>query len=140
MTESLAHVRKPQELVDLHGHLVGLFDTLRVGFGVGRKYVLDLSDVDLGAELYDPTALAAMAMRKVQALRLAAANGEPVPCDVVVGLAAELSRTLYELACRLAGAKPELAAGLMDGHVRVREAARAVADLVPPGGEIPLMR
>lgn len=118
---------KPQELSDLYDVAAVLFAVLKEAFEVPDVYLLPLHDVDAArAELRTTPALAAITLRKLQALRLAAGPGEPTTNDIVVGLAADLNRSVEQLA----DAVPEEAGGHMrELLARVREAARSAASL-----------
>ncbi|GGI04755.1 hypothetical protein [Egicoccus halophilus] len=86
---------KPDALLALHGVTEELFDTLRVWFDVPERVTLSLEDVDSAvAELADPVLVAALAMRKLQALRLLAQPGVRTSTDVVVSIVQDLDRAL----------------------------------------------
>lgn len=125
---------KPTELTALHLPSEGLFETLQKAFDVPATFELQLHHVDAARdELEDQTAVAALAMRKVQALRLAAEAGYPTATDVVVGLAAELHRFLEELAAGLlvhGGDEARAHARiLLDWRYKIDRAARCVGML-----------
>src|SRR5690606_1905963 len=64
-----APLPKPDELLALHGVTEALFTTLQRWFAVPDEVSLDLSDVDAAVrEMGDPVMVAALAMRKLQAL------------------------------------------------------------------------
>lgn len=88
---------KPDELLALHGVAAELFDTLRRWFAVQSHVTLDLAAVDSAVvELGDPTLIAAMAMRKLQALHLLATPGVPTTTDVVISIVQDLQRALLQ--------------------------------------------
>lgn len=90
-------VPKPPELLALHDVTAELFDTLKDWFDVPDGVTLDLSDVDSAvAQLGDPVAIAALAMRKLQALRLLAQPGVRTSTDVVVTIVQDLDRALVQ--------------------------------------------
>lgn len=86
---------KPDELLALHDVTAVLFDTLRDWFDVPDRVSLSLDDVDAAVtELSDPVMVAALAMRKLQALRLLAQPGVRTSTDVVVTMVQDLDRAL----------------------------------------------
>lgn len=90
-------IPKPSELLALHGVTEELFDTLRGWFDVPASVPLDLADVDSAVEeLGDPVMIAALAMRKLQALRLLATPGVRTSTDVVVAIVQDLNRALVQ--------------------------------------------
>ena len=90
-------IPKPVELLALHGVTVELFDTLRRWFDVPPSVSLDLAEVDSAvAELGDPQMVAALAMRKLQALHLLATPGVRTATDVVVAIVNDLERALIQ--------------------------------------------
>ena len=92
-----ATVPKPDELLALHGVTSEMFATLRRWFDVPSKITLDLREVDSAvAELGDPMLIAAMAMRKLQALHLLATPGVRTTTDVVVTIVQDLQRALLQ--------------------------------------------
>lgn len=99
-------IPKPSELLALHDVAAELFDMLRDWFDVPNAVSLDLTDVDSAVgELGDPTLIMAMAMRKLQALRLLATPGVQTSTDVVVSIVQDLNRALVQApAMRLEGA------------------------------------
>ena len=63
----------------------------------GRQVTLDLRQVDSAvAELGDPQMIAALAMRKLQALHLLATPGVRTTTDVVVAIVNDLERALVQ--------------------------------------------
>jgi len=92
-----AAIPKPDELLALSGVAAELFDTLRRWFDVPAEVTLDLSEVDSAVtELGDPVLVAAMAMRKLQALHLLATPGVRTTTDVVVAIVQDLQRALIQ--------------------------------------------
>jgi hypothetical protein len=90
-------VPKPAELLALHDVTAELFSTLKDWFGVPETVALDLSDIDSAvSQLGDPVAIAALAMRKLQALRLLAQPGVRTSTDVVVSIVQDLDRALVQ--------------------------------------------
>lgn len=88
---------KPGELLALHDASGELFDTLRRWFDVDDAVRLDLAEVDSAvAELGEPVMIAAMAMRKLQALHLIATPGVLTSTDMVVSLINDLNRALLQ--------------------------------------------
>lgn len=90
-------IDKPDELLALHGVSTELFDTLRQWFAVPDEVSIDLLAVDSAvAELGDPQMIAALAMRKLQALNLLATPGVRTTTDVVVAIIQDLERALLQ--------------------------------------------
>lgn len=97
MSEPIPTFPKPDELLALHGVTEEMFDTLRRWFGVPERITLDLTAIDSAvAELGDPVLIAAMAMRKLQALHLLAMPGVRTATDVVVAIVGDLDRALLQ--------------------------------------------
>ncbi|HET6665211.1 MAG TPA: hypothetical protein VFG94_13170 [Acidimicrobiales bacterium] len=93
----MGDVAKPDELLALHGVAAELFDTLRRWFAVPDEVSIDLLAVDSAvAELGDPQMIAALAMRKLQALHLLATPGVRTTTDVVVAIIQDLQRALLQ--------------------------------------------
>ena len=121
-------IPKPDELLALHDVTEEMFGTLRRWFGVPERPAIDLVDIDSAvAELGDPVMIAALAMRKLQALRLLSTPGVRTSTDVVISIVQDLDRALLQApAMRL-----HLAAESTDWDA-------ALADLVDtPGDEGP---
>ena len=92
-----APIAKPDELLALSSVAAEMFDTLRRWFDVPPRVTLDLTEVDSAvAELGDPVLVAAMAMRKLQALHLLATPGVRTTTDVVVSIVQDLQRALIQ--------------------------------------------
>lgn len=109
---------KPPELLALHDVTGELFAILRGWFGVPSEVRLDLAEVDSAvAELGDPVMIAALAMRKLQALHLLATPGVRTTTDVVVTIVGDLERALVQapvMRLRLAAATADWDAALAD--------------------------
>lgn len=92
-----APLPKPDELLALHGITAELFETLKRWFEVPNAVPLDLAEVDSAvAELGDPQMVAALAMRKLQALHLLATPGVRTATDVVVAIVNDLERAMVQ--------------------------------------------
>jgi hypothetical protein len=118
---------KPPELLELYEVAATLFATLKEAFNVPETYEVSLEHVDDTVyHLQSPIDVAAFAMLKVQALRLIATPDVVTASDVVVGIAAELTRNLEELACSL---DVQYRAYLRWTRDQINEAGRVVADL-----------
>jgi hypothetical protein len=90
-------IAKPDELLALHGVTAELFESLRNWFDVPPHVTLDLREVDSAVtELGDPVLIAAMAMRKLQALNLLSTPGVMTTTDVVVTIVGDLDRALLQ--------------------------------------------
>ena len=90
-------IPKPDELLALHDVTDELFATLRRWFDVPARPSLELSDIDSAvAELGDPVMIAALAMRKLQALRLLSTPGVRTSTDVVITIVQDLDRALVQ--------------------------------------------
>jgi hypothetical protein len=100
MTEGeIAALPKPPELLALSEVTAELFDTLKEWFDVPASVVLDLSAVDsekVVREMAEPFMIAALAMRKLQALHLLATPGVRTSTDVVVTIVQDLTRALLQ--------------------------------------------
>lgn len=90
-------VPKPDALLALHDVTAEMFETLREWFNVPASVSLDLNEIDSAvAELGDPVLIAAMAMRKLQALHLLSTPGVVTTTDVVVTMVGDLDRALLQ--------------------------------------------
>lgn len=90
-------IPKPDELLALHDITAELFATLKAWFDVDDRVTISLADVDAAVEeLGEPRMIAAMAMRKLQALRLLAQPGVRTTTDVVVTIVQDLDRALLQ--------------------------------------------
>ncbi len=90
---------KPAELLALGDVTAELFDTLKDWFDVPDSVALDLSTVDseqVVREMSEPVMIAALAMRKLQALNLLATPGVRTSTDVVVTIVQDLTRALIQ--------------------------------------------
>ena len=94
---SLDPIPKPDELLALHDVSAELFEILRRWFDVPVAVSLDLAAVDSAVEeLGDPQMVAALAMRKLQALHLLATPGVRTATDVVVAIVNDLERAMVQ--------------------------------------------
>ena len=117
---------KPDELLALHDITAELFATLKDWFDVDDHVTISLADIDAAVEeLGEPRMIAAMAMRKLQALRLLAQPGVRTTTDVVVTIVQDLDRALLQApsmwlkrAAATADWDAELAALAPDGGVQ----------------------
>ena len=90
-------VPKPAELLALDSVTAELFATLRRWFDVPPTVSLDLKEVDSAvSELGDPQMVAALAMRKLQALNLLATPGVRTTTDVVVAIVNDLELAMVQ--------------------------------------------
>jgi hypothetical protein len=95
----IAALPKPPELLALSEVTAELFDTLKDWFDVPAAVVLDLSAVDsekVVREMGEPAMIAALAMRKLQALHLLATPGVRTSTDVIVTIVQDLTRALLQ--------------------------------------------
>lgn len=92
---------KPPELVSLYAATPEAFRILKEEFQVPDTYQLILHDVDAAERsLKNTLDIAAITMRKIQALRWVAKPGVETTNDIVVTLAADLLRALdYLVRC-----------------------------------------
>lgn len=111
-------IEKPNELLALHDVSAELFDTLRRWFDVPEHVTLDLREVDSAVtELGDPVMVAAMAMRKLQAIHLLSTPGVKTSTDVVISIVQDLDRVLLQapvLRLRVAAASADWDAALVE--------------------------
>ena len=109
---------KPDELVALHGVTTELFELLRRWFAVPDEVSLDLTEIDSAVrEMGDPVMIAALAMRKLQALHLIATPGVRTTTDVVVVIVQDLDRALIQapvMRLRLAAETTDWDAALLE--------------------------
>jgi len=95
--EPIPTVPKPDALLALHDVTTELFETLRQWFAVPGEVVLNLHGIDSAVhELGDPLMIAALAMRKLQALHLLSTPGVVTTTDVVVTIVQDLDRALIQ--------------------------------------------
>lgn len=128
-------IPKPDELLALHDVTAELFETLRTWFEVPGKVTVDLKAVDSAVEeLGDPLLIAAMAMRKLQALHLLSTPGVRTSTDVVVAIVQDLERALLQaptMRLKLAAAATDWDAALaqLDSHPPTTPAPSAPDDI-----------
>ena len=90
-------IAKPEELLALHRTAAELFAIMKRWFAVPESVPLNLTDVDaVVLEMSDPVMIAALAMRKLQALRLLATPGVRTSTDVVLAIVNDLERALLQ--------------------------------------------
>lgn len=92
-------VSKPPELLALHDVTRELFETLKGWFQVPDAVALHLDAVDsdqVVRGMSDPVMIAALAMRKLQALHLIATPGVRTSTDVVITIVQDLARALIQ--------------------------------------------
>ena len=95
--DDIVTIPKPDELLGLHSVTAEMFAMLRQWFGVPPEVTLNLREIDAAVtELGDPLLIAAMAMRKLQALHLLATPGVRTTTDVVVTIVQDLQRALLQ--------------------------------------------
>ena len=88
---------KPDAVLALHDVTAELFARLREWFDVPDTVTLDLAGIDTAvSELGDPVMVAALAMRKLQALHLLSTPGVRTTTDVVVTIVQDLERALVQ--------------------------------------------
>jgi hypothetical protein len=111
-------ISKPDELLALHGTTEEMFTTLRRWFEVPDHVTIDLGAVDSAVEeLGEPRMIAAMAMRKLQALNLLATPGVRTSTDVVVSIIQDIDRALTQapaMRLKVAAAETDWDAALVD--------------------------
>lgn len=90
-------VPKPNALLALHDVSAEMFDTLRAWFDVAPSVPLDLRAIDSAVtEMSDPVMVAALAMRKLQALHLLSTPGVRTTTDMIVTIVQDLDRALVQ--------------------------------------------
>jgi hypothetical protein len=143
--EPIPTVAKPDELLALHDVTEELFTTLRRWFAVPPSVAIDLADIDSAVgELGDPLMIAALAMRKLQALHLLATPGVMTTTDVVITIVQDLDRALVQapnmhLKLRAAATDWDAAFAELDaGGFDAGGFDRAEPDLVPGEAEHPI--
>ena len=95
--DDLNPIPKPDSLLALHTVAENLFNTLRKWFDVKPSVNIDLSEIDSAiTELGESEMIAAMAMRKLQALHLIATPGVITTTDVVLAIINDLDRALLQ--------------------------------------------
>ena len=134
--DGFAPVPKPDELLALGGVTAEMFAILRTWFDVPPRVTLDLVDVDSAvAELGDPVMIAALAMRKLQALNLLATPGVRTTTDVVIIIVQDLDRALIQaptMRLKLAAETADWDAALLELETGESEEAPASADAEDP--------
>jgi hypothetical protein len=127
---------KPDELLALHGVTTELFELLRRWFAVPDEVGLDLTEIDSAVrEMGDPVMIAALAMRKLQALHLIATPGVRTTTDVVIVIVQDLDRALLQaptMRLRLAAETADWDAALLELETGESEEAPASADAEDP--------
>jgi hypothetical protein len=127
---------KPDELLALHGVTTELFELLRRWFAVPDEVYLDLAEIDSAVrEMGDPVMIAALAMRKLQALHLIATPGVRTTTDVVIVIVQDLDRALIQaptMRLRLAAETADWDAALVELETGESEEAPASADAEDP--------
>lgn len=128
--EEVPPVSKPDALLALHDVTAELFLTLRRWFGVPVAVALDLAEIDSAVEeLGDPVMIAAMAMRKLQALHLLATPGVMTTTDVVITIVQDLDRALVQAP----NMRLKLQAAATDWDAAFAELDRHTSDSPPAG-------
>ncbi|MCU1454468.1 MAG: hypothetical protein JWN46_2614 [Acidimicrobiales bacterium] len=95
--DPIVTIPKPNELLALHSVTTEMFEMLRRWFEVPPSVALDLREIDSAVrELGDPQMIAAVAMRKLQALHLLATPGVRTATDVIVSIVNDLERALLQ--------------------------------------------
>jgi hypothetical protein len=127
---------KPDELLALHGVTTELFELLRRWFAVPDEVYLDLAEIDSAVrEMGDPVMIAALAMRKLQALHLIATPGVRTTTDVVIVIVQDLDRALLQaptMRLRLAAETADWDAALLELESGESEEAPTSADAEDP--------
>lgn len=131
---SVDTIPKPDELLALHDVTRELFATLQGWFDVPGRVTIDLRAVDSAvAELGDPRLIAAMAMRKLQALHLLSTPGVRTSTDVVVTIVQDLDRALLQApSMRL-----KVAAASADWDAELVELTGELPDGADQAGDVP---
>jgi hypothetical protein len=127
---------KPDELVALHGVTTELFELIRRWFAVPDEVSLDLREIDSSVrEMGDPVMIAALAMRKLQALHLIATPGVRTTTDVVIVIVQDLDRALLQaptMRLRLAAETADWDAALVELEAGESDVAPVSADAEDP--------
>jgi hypothetical protein len=122
---------KPDAVLALHDVTAELFGRLRDWFDVPDSVQLDLSAIDSAvAELGDPVMVAALAMRKLQALHLLSTPGVRTTTDVVVAIVQDLDRALIQAPFSRLRMRAE--ATDWDAELAALEADEKADDIAPP--------
>ena len=130
-------VPKPPELLALHDVTEELFATLKEWFDVPDRVGLDLSSTDAAVrEMADPVMVAALAMRKLQALHLLSTPGVRTSTDVVVTIVQDLTRALMQapaMRLRLAASRTDWDAAFADLAAAAGSGDALGAGAIDPG-------
>lgn len=95
--DDLNPIPKPDSFLALHTVAEKLFNTLRKWFDVQPNVTIDLTEIDSAiTELGESEMIAAMAMRKLQALHLIATPGVLTTTDVILAIINDLDRALLQ--------------------------------------------
>ena len=95
--DDLNPIPKPDSFLALHTVAEKLFNTLRKWFDVQPNVTIDLTEIDSAiTELGQSEMIAAMAMRKLQALHLIATPGVLTTTDVILAIINDLDRALLQ--------------------------------------------
>ena len=134
--DDVEELAKPDELVALHSVTAELFEILRRWFAVPDEVSLDLAEIDSAVrEMGDPVMIAALAMRKLQALHLIATPGVRTTTDVVIVIVQDLDRALIQapvMRLKLAAETADWDAALLELETGESEAAPLSADAEDP--------
>ena len=134
--DDIEELAKPDELVALHSVTAELFEILRRWFAVPDEVSLDLAEIDSAVrEMGDPVMIAALAMRKLQALHLIATPGVRTTTDVVIVIVQDLDRALIQapvMRLKLAAETADWDAALLELETGESEAAPLSADAEDP--------
>jgi len=134
--EPIPTVPKPDELLALHDVTTELFQTLRRWFAVPPSVAIDLREVDSAvAELGDPLMIAALAMRKLQALHLLSTPGVMTTTDVVITIVQDLDRALIQapnMHLKLLAAATDWDAAFEELNVETGDDRSDIADVTDP--------
>ena len=95
--DDLNPIPKPDSFLALHTVAENLFNTLRKWFDVQPNVTIDLTEIDSAiTELGESEMIAAMAMRKLQALHLIATPGVLTTTDVILAIINDRDRALLQ--------------------------------------------
>lgn len=126
---------KPPELLSLYDPALNVFKIIKDEFKVPDIYELALHDVDAAEPVFTTTHyIAAITMRKIQAVRWVAKPGVEIANDAVVTLAADLQRSLDHLVEHCSSSKN--ADALKAFKHQIRRAARCTGR----NGDIEILR
>jgi hypothetical protein len=92
-------VEKPYALARLWNRLPGTFLLLKETIGIPDRFEFQLESIDSTdlPSFSDRIAVGAFALRKIQLLRVCARAGQATTSDIVIGLCAEILRSLDSL-------------------------------------------